>query len=71
MSSTAPRWPAYGTQQNYMWFGDVPMAKKDPFPGMFEFNETVMCRRRAAGRDGWNWNVGLAAPGIASAAPGC
>jgi para-nitrobenzyl esterase len=70
-AAAAPRWPAYGAQQNYMWFGDVPMAKKDPFPGMFEFNETVMCRRRAAGRDGWNWNVGLAAPVIASAAPGC
>jgi len=31
-------------------------------PGMFALNESVMCRRRATGRIGWNWNVGLVAP---------
>jgi para-nitrobenzyl esterase len=67
----APAWPAYGAAQNYLWFADAPLVRRDPFPGMFEFNETVMCRRRAAGKDGWNWNVGLAAPKIAPPAPGC
>ncbi|NJC04647.1 para-nitrobenzyl esterase [Sphingomonas kaistensis] len=67
----APAWPAYGTAQNYLWFAQTPTIERDLFPGMFEFNETVMCRRRAAGKDGWNWNVGVLAPEIAPPAAGC
>ncbi|WP_426265537.1 carboxylesterase/lipase family protein [Sphingomonas sp. LHG3443-2] len=67
----APSWPAYDQAQNYLRFAGTPQAGRDLFPGMFEFNETVMCRRRALGKDGWNWNVGLLAPEIAPAATGC
>ncbi|WP_300975089.1 carboxylesterase family protein [Sphingomonas sp. LHG3406-1] len=67
----APAWPAYGAAQNYIRFAGGPERGRDLFPGMFEFNETVMCRRRAAGKDGWNWNVGLLAPEIAPPVAGC
>ncbi|GAA4010775.1 carboxylesterase/lipase family protein [Sphingomonas humi] len=67
----APAWPAYGAAENYLWFGSTPVPKRDLFPGMFEFTESVMCRRRAAGKDGWNWNAGLLAPPIAPPAAGC
>jgi para-nitrobenzyl esterase len=29
---------------------------------MYEFNEEVVCRRRASGEIAWNWNAGLASP---------
>jgi len=38
---------------------------------MYEFNEEVVCRRRAAGDVGWNWNVGLYAPKISPQQAGC
>ena len=40
-------------------------------PGMFALNEAVVCRRRAAGKDGWNWNVGLNAPKLPPRTAGC
>jgi para-nitrobenzyl esterase len=70
-AKAAPIWPAYGKQQNYAWFAARPLMRRDLMPGMYEFNELVMCRRRAAGKDGWNWNVGLLAPKIAPPAPEC
>jgi para-nitrobenzyl esterase len=57
-----PQWPAYGSDRNYMAFEDVPKPKTHVLPGMYEFNEQVVCRRRAAGGIPWHWNVGLAAP---------
>ena len=57
-----PQWPAYGDARNYMAFEDVPKPKTHVFPGMYEFNEQVVCRRRAAGGIPWHWNVGLASP---------
>jgi len=57
-----PPWPAYGTERAYMSFEDVPRPKTHLMPGMFEFNEQVVCRRRAKGGIPWHWNVGLAAP---------
>lgn len=66
-----PAWPAYGKTAIYMHFGDTPQAREDLMPGMFELNETVMCRRRSAGGVGWNWNVGLAAPPLPPSNPDC
>jgi para-nitrobenzyl esterase len=57
-----PPWPAYGSERAYMAFEDVPLPKKHLMPGMYEFNEQVVCRRRAAGGIPWHWNVGLASP---------
>lgn len=57
-----PAWPAYGGDRAYMAFEDLPRPKAHLFPGMYEFNEQVVCRRRAAGGIPWHWNVGLASP---------
>jgi para-nitrobenzyl esterase len=47
-----------------MAFADAPHASERLLPGMYEFNEQVVCRRRERGDIGWNWNVGLASPKI-------
>ncbi|SBV31473.1 Fumonisin B1 esterase [uncultured Sphingopyxis sp.] len=45
----APEWPAYGEAENFMRFGARPVAERDMLPGMFEFQEEIMQRRRGAG----------------------
>jgi len=62
VAHNAAPWPAYTANQSYMHFGARPAVQQTLMPGMFAMNENVMCRRRASGRIGWNWNVGLAAP---------
>ncbi len=57
-----PAWPAYGSERAYMAFEDAPRPRTDLMPGMYEFNEQVVSRRRAKGGIPWNWNVGLASP---------
>jgi len=66
-----PQWQPYGTERNYMAFEDVPKPKAHVLPGMYEFNEQVVCRRRAAGGVPWNWNVGLLSPAMPPKAPQC
>jgi para-nitrobenzyl esterase len=55
-------WPAYGSSRSFMHFAATPQAGQHLMPGMFELNEDVMCRRKAKGGIGWNWNVGLVSP---------
>jgi para-nitrobenzyl esterase len=57
-----PDWPRFGPKGAYMGFTDAPHPSENLLPGMYEFNEQVMCRRRAAGNLGWNWLVGLWSP---------
>jgi para-nitrobenzyl esterase len=57
-----PDWPAYGSRQSFMLLGDTPQPSEDLLPGMYELNETVVCRRRANGEIPWHWNVGLISP---------
>ena len=71
VAAKAPAWPAYGTAGNYMHFTAKPEPSKDLMPGMFALNEAVMCRKKATGKIGWNWNVGLAAPKIPPRTAGC
>lgn len=71
VAAGAPDWPAYGSAANYMHFTGTPQVEAKLMPGMYEFNETIMCRRRATGKIGWNWNVGLAAPKLPAKAAGC
>jgi para-nitrobenzyl esterase len=66
-----PQWPAYGAERNYMAFEEVPQPKTHVLPGMYELNEQVVCRRRAAGGIPWHWNVGLASPPLPPEAPQC
>jgi len=64
-------WPRFGTAGTYMHFGEVPKAETRLMPGMYELNEQVMCRRRAAGNEPWNWNVGLASPDMPPPTKSC
>jgi para-nitrobenzyl esterase len=57
-----PAWKPYGTERAYMAFVEGPQPGVHLRPGMYEVNETVMCRRRAQGDTPWNWNVGVVAP---------
>jgi para-nitrobenzyl esterase len=71
VAARAPAWPAYGVAANYMHFTATPEPSRDLMPGMFALNEAVMCRKKATGKIGWNWNVGLAAPKIPTKTAGC
>ena len=55
----APAWAPYGAAENFMRFGAVPALRQDAFPGMFEFREEVVKRRRAKGRQ-WFGDIGPA-----------
>jgi para-nitrobenzyl esterase len=71
LAARAPAWPAYGAARAYLHFTDVPHVEAKPMPGMYDLNETVMCRHKATGTIGWNWNVGLAAPKLPPARAEC
>ena len=70
-TSSGPAWPAYGTDRHYLYIGERAEARQDLMPGMFALNETVVCRRRAAGGIAWNWNTGLASPKLPPASADC
>lgn len=57
-----PDWPSFGSQGAYMAFTNAPHPSKHLMPGMYKFNEEVVCRRRASGTMGWDWTVGLWSP---------
>lgn len=63
----APAWKPYGTDANYMAFAQGPRPGTYLLPNMYALHEAAMCRRRAAGNQPWNWNVGLASPVLAKA----
>jgi para-nitrobenzyl esterase len=66
-----PAWRPYGGDRAYMAFAGTPRSGTHLLPGMYELNEQVMCRRRAAGGIPWVWNVGIVAPPLPAGAPGC
>ncbi len=66
-----PDWPAYGVGGRYMAFHDAPQPSEHLLPGMYELNEAVVCRRHAAGGQGWNWNVGVIAPRLPAKTAAC
>ena len=66
-----PAWRPYAAARAYMTFADTPRPATHLMPGMYELNEQVMCRRRAAGGIPWNWNVGIIAPPPPPAARQC
>ena len=70
-SAKGPAWPAFGTGHIYMHIEQQPKAGTRMMPGMYELNEEVVCRRRAASTQPWNWNVGLASPKMPAAAKAC
>lgn len=62
VAASEPDWPAYGSAGAYMAITDGPHASEHLMPGMYKFNEEVVCRRYESGDEGWNWNVGLWSP---------
>jgi len=67
----APAWSSFATAGNYMHFADRPEPARNLMPGMYAFNEQVVCRRKAEGSLAWNWNVGLASPKLPPKAALC
>jgi para-nitrobenzyl esterase len=55
-------WPPFGLTGSYMAFEEAPQPLDHLLPGTYEFDEEVVCRRRASGDIPWNWNVGLYSP---------
>ena len=66
-----PGWPAFGAKEAYMAFMDAPHPSEHLLPGMYKFNEEVVCRRRTSGTMGWNWTVGLWSPKLPPPSPQC
>ncbi len=58
----AADWPAYGAERNFMVFAGEPKAARDALAGRYTLQEEVVKRRRLAGDQAWNWNVGLTSP---------
>lgn len=56
-----PDWKPYSEDEAFMRFAGAPSAETDLLPGMFEMQEELVRRRRAAGLQ-WLINVGVAAP---------
>lgn len=67
----AATWEAYTPGGAYMAFRDKPVADANLMPGMFAFHERAVCRRKAAGDQPWNWNVGLISPALAGPTSAC
>jgi len=66
-----PDWSPYGSSGAFMHFEATPRMAQDLSPGMYRFVEQVVCRRRAAGDQSWNWNVGLWSPPLPAATTEC
>ena len=71
VAENAPAWPAYGSTGAYMDITDAPHPSSHLLPGMYEFNEEIVCRRWASGREPWNWNAGIASPTLPPQQPQC
>jgi para-nitrobenzyl esterase len=70
-ASGASTWKAYTPDGAYMAFRDKPVADTNLMPGMFAFHERAVCRRKAAGDQPWNWNVGLVSPVLVGPSQTC
>jgi para-nitrobenzyl esterase len=66
-----PDWRPYGADRAWMAFTDGAQMKTRLLPGMYEFNEQVVCRRRVQGGIPWNWNVGIVAPPLPAGTEAC
>jgi para-nitrobenzyl esterase len=53
-AANQPDWPTYGSTRSYMSFTDTPRPSDHLLPGMYEFHEEVVSRRRASGDTAWN-----------------
>jgi para-nitrobenzyl esterase len=67
----AATWKPHAPGGPYMAFRDKPVADTNLMPGMFVLHERAVCRRKAAGDQPWNWNVGLVSPVLAGSTAAC
>jgi para-nitrobenzyl esterase len=63
-----PAWKPYSDNLAYMDFRNKPVPSQNLLPGMFELQEEVVARRRAAGTQNWYVNVGLLSAPVPPAA---
>lgn len=66
-----PDWPRFGDDEAYMVFDGKPFVVNDVLGDRYELYEETVCRRRAAGDQQWNWNVGVISPPLPAKAPQC
>jgi para-nitrobenzyl esterase len=66
-----PAWAPYGDRGHFMAFQKTPRPSARLSPGMYDLHEAAMCRRRASGNQGWNWNTGIISPVLGAATAGC
>ena len=70
-AANQPDWPAWGSGGQFMIFTDKPQPSQNLMPGMYALHEETVCRRRATGRQPWNWNTGLLSPKLQESTAGC
>jgi para-nitrobenzyl esterase len=70
-SDHGPAWSSFGSKSDFMNFAEAPRASTGFMPGMYALHEQVLCRRRAAGTQSWNWRTGSTAPVLPVPAPAC
>ena len=70
-SAHGATWNAFASHGAFMAFADAPRAATGLMPGMYALHEQVLCRRRAAGSQSWNWRTGSAAPVLPPPTAGC
>ncbi|WP_374408801.1 carboxylesterase/lipase family protein [Pelagerythrobacter sp.] len=66
-----PDWPRFGGDEAFMVFDDTPSIARDVLGDRYDLYEETVCRRRAAGDQQWNWNVGVISPPLPPKAPQC
>jgi len=70
-AANEPDWPQFGSTGAYMDFTTSPIPSQHLLPGMYQFIEETVCRRKMSGDIAWNWNVGLYSPKLPPQQPQC
>ncbi|WP_245804675.1 carboxylesterase/lipase family protein [Erythrobacter tepidarius] len=66
-----PEWPAFDARKPFMVFDGSARVVRDVMGDRYDLHEETVCRRRAAGDQQWNWNVGVISPPLPPKAPQC
>jgi para-nitrobenzyl esterase len=70
-TAAGPAWRVFGSNSAFLEFADAPRAGAGFMPGMYALHEQILCRRRTAGTQSWNWRTGSTAPLLPAPTPGC
>ncbi|MEP9360209.1 carboxylesterase family protein [Sphingomonas sp. KR3-1] len=71
VSANGPAWSSFGADSAFMGFVEAPRAATGFMPGMYALHEQLLCRRRAAGTQSWNWRTGSIAPVLPAPVAAC